>query len=151
MTTERWRRIEHLYHEAEALNPQARETFLAGACGGDEALHQEVAMLLTAGDRAHHFIDSPAIDVVAQLTARGLRLAPGHLLLQRYEVVEFLGAGGMGDVYRAHDHRLGRDVAIKVLPPLLACDSTALHRFEREGRAIAALSHPNILAIHDFA
>jgi eukaryotic-like serine/threonine-protein kinase len=73
----------------------------------------------------------------------GSRLGP-------YEIVSPLGAGGMGEVYRARDTRLERTVAIKVLPPRLAADPDALARFEREARAVAALSHPNILAIHDF-
>src|SRR3984893_7228590 len=67
-----------------------------------------------------------------------------------YEVVAPLGAGGMGEIYRARDARLGRDVAIKVLPSRLADDPDALARFEREAKAVATLSHPNILAIHDF-
>jgi serine/threonine protein kinase len=73
----------------------------------------------------------------------GRRLGP-------YEIVSPLGAGGMGEVYRARDARLDRDVAIKVLAEQLANDPESLARFEREARAIAALSHPNILAIHDF-
>ena len=73
----------------------------------------------------------------------GSRLGP-------YEITAPLGAGGMGDVYRARDTRLDRDVAVKVLPDDLAQDRNALQRFEREAKAIAALSHPNILAIHDF-
>ena len=75
--------------------------------------------------------------------APGARLGP-------YEVVSRLGAGGMGEVWRARDTRLGREVAIKVLPERLGGDAKALLRFEREARAVAALSHPNILAIHDF-
>jgi len=71
-------------------------------------------------------------------------------LLDRYEVLAPLGAGGMGEVYRARDLRLGREVAIKVLPEELSGDAEALARFEREARAIAALSHPNLLAIYDF-
>ena len=67
-----------------------------------------------------------------------------------YEIVAPLGAGGMGEVYRARDSRLERDVAIKVLPEALVSDAEALSRFEREAKAVAALSHPNILAIHDF-
>ena len=74
--------------------------------------------------------------------AIGMRLGP-------YEIVSLLGAGGMGEVYRARDPRLGRDVAIKILPEHLATDRDALARFEREAKAIAALSHPNILAIFD--
>ena len=67
-----------------------------------------------------------------------------------YEIVAPLGAGGMGEVYRARDSRLGREVAVKVLPELFANDPDRLARFEREARAVAALSHPNILAIHDY-
>ena len=72
----------------------------------------------------------------------GIRLGP-------YEILSLLGCGGMGEVYRARDPRLARDVAIKVLPEQLSQDPQALARFEREGRAVAALSHPNILAIFD--
>jgi serine/threonine-protein kinase PpkA len=70
--------------------------------------------------------------------------------LDAYEIIDVVGAGGMGEVYRARDTRLNRDVAIKVLPEHLAVDPDALARFEREAQAVAALSHPNILAIHDF-
>lgn len=69
--------------------------------------------------------------------------------LGRYEVLEFLGAGGMGEVYRAHDAKLDRDVAVEVLPARIAQDAAAVERFEREARAVAALQHPYILAIHD--
>src|SRR5688572_4006719 len=78
-----------------------------------------------------------------------MSLAPGTRL-GPYEVVAAIGAGGMGEVYRARDARLDRDVAIKILPELFATDPDRLARFEREGRAVAALSHPNILAIYDF-
>ena len=77
-----------------------------------------------------------------------MRLSPGSTL-GPYEIVSTIGAGGMGEVYRARDTRLGRDVAIKVLPKSRAADDGAIARFEREAQAIAALSHPNILAIHD--
>src|ERR1700752_3601822 len=73
----------------------------------------------------------------------GQRLGP-------YEITDAIGAGGMGEVYRARDTRLDRDVAIKVLPDTFAADADRLSRFEREARAVAALSHPGILAIHDF-
>jgi serine/threonine protein kinase/Tol biopolymer transport system component len=77
-----------------------------------------------------------------------MALAPGAKL-DPYEIVSPLGAGGMGEVYRARDARLGRDVAIKILPESFARDADRLHRFEQEARAVAALNHPNILAIHD--
>src|SRR5262249_7962114 len=75
-------------------------------------------------------------------------LAPGTRL-GPYEIGVPLGAGGMGEVYRAKDTRLGRDVALKILPESFALDSERLHRFELETRAVAAFNHPNILAIHD--
>src|SRR4249920_3680056 len=75
--------------------------------------------------------------------AAGARLGP-------YELLSRLGAGGMGEVYRARDTRLGREVAVKVLPERVASDPEALARFEREARAVASLSHPNILALHDY-
>ncbi len=78
-----------------------------------------------------------------------MSLAPGSRL-GPYEIGSLLGAGGMGEVYRGRDSRLGREVAIKVLPERLASNAEAMARFEREARAVAALSHPNILAIHDF-
>ena len=70
--------------------------------------------------------------------------------LGTYEILGPLGSGGMGEVYRAHDAKLEREVAIKVLPEHLTSDPNSLARFEREAKAVAALSHPNILAIHDF-
>src|SRR5213083_3048627 len=77
-----------------------------------------------------------------------MSLSPGTRL-GPYEIVAPLGAGGMGEVYRAHDARLGRDVAVKVLPSEIAADQSRRQRFEVEARAIAALNHPNICAIHD--
>jgi eukaryotic-like serine/threonine-protein kinase len=75
-------------------------------------------------------------------------LIPGSKL-GAYEVISAIGAGGMGEVYRARDTRLGRDVAVKVLPDSFAREGVRLNRFEQEARAVAALNHPNILAIHD--
>src|SRR5262245_39737188 len=77
-------------------------------------------------------------------------MLPSGTQLGPYEIVARLGAGGMGEVYRARDQRLDRDVAIKVLPPQFAEDAARLARFEREAKMVAALSHPNILAIHDY-
>src|SRR6187402_3554005 len=74
--------------------------------------------------------------------ATGTRLGP-------YEILSEIGAGAMGVVYRARDTRLGRDVAVKVLPPVFARDADRLTRFEREARAVAAINHPNILSVHD--
>ncbi|MHC5115399.1 MAG: serine/threonine-protein kinase, partial [Planctomycetota bacterium] len=78
-----------------------------------------------------------------------MSVIPGQML-SHYRIEESIGAGGMGEVFRAHDTKLGRDVAIKVLPTAVARDEHALARFEREARAVAAVSHPNILAVFDF-
>jgi serine/threonine protein kinase len=75
---------------------------------------------------------------------------PADTKLGAYEILAPIGAGGMGEVYRARDERLDRDVAIKVLPESVSADPDRLARFGREAKAVAALSHPNILAIHDF-
>ncbi len=74
---------------------------------------------------------------------------PAGTQLGPYEVLELIGAGGMGEVYKARDQRLGRDVAVKVMPASFASDPERLRRFEQEARAVASLSHPNILAVHD--
>lgn len=150
MNPERWHQIEQLYHTALEREAGERDDFLAAACAGDEALRREVESLLQFHDRADNFIEAPALEVVAQLHTDG----QDHLLngqrLGPYQVIALIGAGGMGEVYRALDTRLEREVAIKVLPPFLAEAPQALAQFKREAKAVAALSHPNILAIHDF-
>ncbi len=162
MTPERWQQIEQLYHAALEREPAERAAFLAQACAGDEALQQEVATLLAAYEEAGSFIEKPPDDVAAGVCAAapaselGLPSTPATAAsltgrtLGHYQLGALLGAGGMGEVYRARDTRLDREVAVKILPEHLAANPEALHRFEREARAVAALSHPNILAIFDF-
>ncbi len=150
MQDEQWRQVEELYHAALDRDPEEREAFLDEACAGDEALRREVESLLRFDDRAQRFIEAPALEVAARLQAEE---QAGSLIgrqLGHYRILALLGAGGMGEVYRARDTRLDREVAVKVLPAHLAQDPEALLRFEREAKAVAALSHPNILAIHDF-
>ena len=138
MDQARWRQVERLYHEARSRPPVERELFLAQACAGDAALRREVEALLEAPVTAEGFLGTGAIPRV-HLTGRRLGV---------YEVHEQIGAGGMGEVYRARDTRLGRDVAIKILPAAFTIDPQRLARFEREARALAALNHPNIATIH---
>jgi serine/threonine protein kinase len=138
MTPERWERIKDVLHRAMQLVPVQRDSFLDDACTSDESLRREVESLLAADDEARSsFLQSPALHVTLQ---PGMRLG-------EYEVQNLLGSGGMGEVYRARDQRLGRDVAIKVLPSFLSSDPDRLRRFEQEARAAAALNHPNILAV----
>ena len=138
MTPEQWQQVREVLADAVELKPEDRPAFLDRACSSDHALRREVERLLAGGDAARSdFLQSSASRVT---------LMPGTRLGD-YEVKGLLGSGGMGEVFRAHDSRLGRDVAIKVLPSFLSRDHDRLRRFEQEARAAAALNHPNILAV----
>ncbi len=133
-----------MFADARALPADLRATYLADACGGDVALHHEVVSLLALDTQAKSFLETPAVlssDTVAAASWAGQRIGP-------YEIASRIGAGGMGEVYRAHDAQLGRDVAIKMLPPIFARDPDRLARFDREARMLAALNHPHIGAIY---
>ena len=150
MNPERWREVERIYHGALERDAAERESFLVEACGRDDELRREVQALLAQPlDGAK--LDQPAWEAAARLLTEAFRaeLKPGARI-GSYQIESLLGAGGMGEVYRAKDTKLDRLVAVKVLPERLAKDPQALARFEREAKAVAALSHPNILAIHDF-
>jgi serine/threonine-protein kinase len=150
MTPGQWEKIERLYHAALELAPAERAAFLDQVSAGDDNLRLEVESLLASHDQASKFIESPPEDVIAGMIAETQARSMIGRTLGHYKVQSLVGAGGMGEVYRARDMRLERDVAVKILPEHLASNSEALHRFEREAKAVAALSHPNILAIHDF-
>ncbi|MCI0392270.1 MAG: protein kinase [Acidobacteria bacterium] len=150
MKPERWRQIEQTYHAALELAPDQRSGFLDQVCAGDEELRREVVSLLASHDEANSFIEKAPDDVIAGMIAEEQARSIIGRTLDHYQVRSLLGQGGMGEVYRAHDTRLDRDVAVKILPEHLASDAEALRRFEREAKAIAALSHPNILSIFDF-
>jgi serine/threonine-protein kinase len=137
---EHWAQVRQILDAALELSPEARAAYLARVCGTDSNLHHEVESFLAAHDHAgNSFLENPAL--------RSLTLGPGTKL-GAYEIVEMVGAGGMGEVYRARDTVLGREVAIKILPPIFSRDADRLRRFEQEARAAAALNHPNILSIH---
>ena len=147
MMQERWRRIEELYHAAFALPKAERAAMLAAACPEDEGLRCEVEALLKEPSDGG-FLAAPAVVVP---DPSNFDLDPGALLDRRlgpYHLRALLGSGGMGEVYRARDTTLERDVAIKILPRILSGQPDRLARFEREARILAALSHPNICAIH---
>src|SRR5438270_631414 len=148
-TTERWQQVEELFHAALEREPRARAAFLANACAASPDLLAEVQALIAAHEQSGHLIDSSAYAVAAEMLADApLRLVVGQLL-GPYRIVAALGAGGMGEVYRARDTRLERDVAIKVLPAAYSGDADRRRRFEQEARAAGALNHPNILALYD--
>ena len=141
MSTDRPARLSALFREALAREPSTRESFLDEACRDDQGLRRELERLLAGHAEAGSFLQEPVGALAND------RLAPGTRL-GSYSVTAFIGAGGMGEVYRARDPRLGRDVAIKLLPADEAGDDERRARFAREARAIAALNHPNIVTIH---
>ena len=146
MTPERLREIERLFHEARERTPAERDAFLARACADDPTLRREVESLLAQPPAG--MIDAPVGALVAGLVAPPPpRLAPGSSV-GPYRIERLLGVGGMGEVYRARDTTLGRDVAMKILPQHFTADPERLARFEREARVLAALNHPNIGAIY---
>jgi serine/threonine protein kinase len=124
--------------------PDRRSAFLSKACSGDAGLRTEVEALLLAHEKAGDFLQNPVLSGEQPVN---LHLSSGTRL-GLYEVSALIGAGGMGEVYRARDTRLGRDVAIKILPSAFTGDSDRLARFEREARVLATLNHPNIGAIY---
>jgi serine/threonine protein kinase/tetratricopeptide (TPR) repeat protein len=138
MTPERWQQIRDVLEKALELPPEQRSAFLERRCASDQPLRQEVETLFASSEDVRSgFLQSSTLRVTLR---SGTKLGD-------YEVKSLLGSGGMGEVYRARDSRLGRDVAIKVLPSFFATDSDRLQRFEQEARAAAALNHPNILAV----
>ena len=154
MTPEDWKRAQEIFGEAVARTPEARSAYVREACGGSSGLLHEVESLLASHEAASsNFLESPNMGSIAPTAApasAGRQSLFAGKRLGSYEILSPLGAGGMGEVYRARDPKLKRDVAIKVLPQSLATDPEALARFEREAVAVAALSHPNILSIFDF-
>ena len=149
MTTDRWEQIKRLFHESLKHEPAQRSAFLERVCDGDKFLRSEVESLLVSHMQADSFIETPASDVAAALLAEDqAELAAGQML-HNFKVLTVLATGGMGQVYLADDTRLGRKVALKLLPPRFTVDSDRVHRFEREARAASALNHPNIVTIHE--
>ena len=132
--------VEELYERARTLNPEARAAFLAEACRGDPQLEAELAALLAHAEVAEAFFAW----LVETMVSPTLGHPVGH-----YRLISSLGSGGMGMVYRAHDTRLDREVALKFLPPHLSAQPEARERLLVEARAAAALEHPNICSIHE--
>jgi Tol biopolymer transport system component len=151
MSVDRRHLISGLCHAALERNASDRAAFLREACAGDEALRQEVESLLRYDHAGAGFMERPAVEEVARLVSNpesNVDLAGRYLGV--YQIEALIGAGGMGEVYRARDTKLGRSVAIKVLPRTLTLSADRRARFEREARLLASLNHPHIAQIYGF-
>src|SRR6266550_2067960 len=144
MEAERWRQISVLFDAAMLRDLPDRAAFVRRACGDDEGLRREVELLLESNGGG--FLSTPAVEAAAGLMTLDVSLIGRQL--GGYRVMSLLGAGGMGEVYRARDTTLGRDVALKTLPAMFTADRDRLARFEREARTLATLNHPHIGAIY---
>ena len=149
MTPERWREVERIWQAVLDKDPSERAAFLDQTCADDPDVRREVASLLAAYDTGGSFLEGRALEAAGLATRSdaGIHLSAGRRL-GAYELIAPLGAGGMGEVWQALDTDLKRRVAIKVLSPSFSRDPDRLRRFEQEARAVAMLSHPNVLAIY---
>ncbi len=150
MTPERYQQIGQLFNEALELVPEQRSAWLHKTCGADDELRVEVEKLLTSQDESGEFLSRPAMHIAAELLAQNQTPTALGQQIRRYQILSLIGAGGMGQVYLARDQRLGRLIALKLLPSHLTQDTELVRRFKKEAQAIVSLNHPNILTIHDF-
>jgi len=149
MTPERWQQVKEIFNSAITHRPEERGLFISKACSGDEELRSEVESLIASHEQSGGFIDQPAFEVAASLLVNEkAELNPGQTV-GSYEVISFISRGGMGEVYLAEDKRLGRKVALKLLPASFTTDEDRLRRFEQEARSASALNHPNIITIYE--
>ena len=149
MNAEEYEKVGQLFHAALELPKEGRSGFLRTACAADEELRRQVESLLAAHEQAGDFAATPAMDLAAGWLARQEEAPAVTGRIGAYEVLSLIGRGGMGEVYLAHDTRLGRKVAVKLLRHGLTSNRDAVRRFEQEARAVSSLNHPNIVTIYE--
>jgi serine/threonine protein kinase/tetratricopeptide (TPR) repeat protein len=149
MEPELWQRITDLFDEAMTRGPKERIAFLEEACEGDRDLRKQVERLVKSHEKSRDFLESAAFAVAPELLTDDRAGASVGELIGHYRIESLIGIGGMGEVYLARDERLGRKVALKLLPERLTADETQLSRFKTEARAASALNHPNILTVYE--
>ena len=149
MTPERWRHIDSLFHSTLECARPDRANFLSQACRGDEDLQNEVETLLLAHEQDGSFLNVPAYEVAAEFFVDDfIGLSAGDQI-GPYRILRALARGGMGEVYLAHDSRLGRKIVLKLLPTDFSRDQSRVRRFAQEARAASALNHPNVCVIYE--
>lgn len=148
MTPERWQEVERIFQAALDRDASARSAFLDHACAGDAELRRQVESLLGAHQTDDRFLESSALAMAARNLADEASRPVRGQRLGSYELINLIGAGGMGEVWRALDPALGRHAAIKILSSQYSRDPDRLRRFEQEARAAGMLNHPNVLAIY---
>ena len=149
MDPERWNRLESLYHSALNRPAPERDAYLSEVCADDAALREEVRTLIAKHEQSGNFIDSTVFDIgIRAMAEEEAMFGPGKMI-GHYLILDVIGRGGMGEVYLARDPRLGRKVALKLLPRALKGDAERVWRFRQEARAASAVSHPNIAHVYD--
>jgi serine/threonine protein kinase/Flp pilus assembly protein TadD len=149
MKAERFAQVDQIFQAALERAPAERAAFLDQACGDNTELRSKVEALISSDEEAGSFIERPAFEVAAKMMADEDSKDVTGQAIGPYQILSRLGSGGMGDVYLAHDSRLDRNVALKLLPKYFPSDEQRLRRFEQEARAASALNHPNIITIFE--
>jgi eukaryotic-like serine/threonine-protein kinase len=148
VTPEQWHRVKEVFEAALERDSSQRAAFLDEACDGDVALRREVESLIESYEKEENFMSLPAMAAAAKSLLDEQAELVGQMV-GRYKILAPIGAGGMGEVYLSHDTRLGRQVALKLLPTYLRGDSDRLRRFQQEARAASSLNHPNVCMVHE--